>query len=235
MTIGPIPYIDTQGAGKERIEGHLMKDNRQSHTGITSLSGFQSPAQPLSAQPLAASESAGIILQEELEIAPVKCQEAKLKFAEETHQYVREYIRLADQKATFFFAGSTALLTYLHKQGLASKWISALDTWRLSHMLSFIAAMGLLLSAVACMLVVMPRLTGSRRGLVFFGAIAEFENSNDYVSEFMKQSLYDLCDAKIRHTYDLSSICKTKYRMLKWGQWLGGGGLISALLLLVLV
>jgi len=34
-----------------------------------------------------------------------KEQELRLKFSEETHQYVREYIRLADQKASFFLCG----------------------------------------------------------------------------------------------------------------------------------
>ena len=40
--------------------------------------------------------------------------EIKLKFAEETHQYVRDYIRQADQKATFLFVGSSTLLAYLN-------------------------------------------------------------------------------------------------------------------------
>ena len=31
------------------------------------------------------------------------------KFSEEVHNYVREYIRNADQKATFFFATLTAI------------------------------------------------------------------------------------------------------------------------------
>src|ERR1035441_7419098 len=37
------------------------------------------------------------------------------KFAEEVHNYLREYIRNADQKAAFFFAGATALLAFLHR------------------------------------------------------------------------------------------------------------------------
>src|SRR2546425_224384 len=32
------------------------------------------------------------------------------KFAEEVHNYIREYIRNADQKATSFFAAATAML-----------------------------------------------------------------------------------------------------------------------------
>lgn len=211
-----------------------MKDDQQSSTGPTLLSGAQSPAEPLSARPMSVGETSGIMLQGKHGHAPKKDQEGRLKFAEETHQYIREYIRLADQKATFFFAGSTALLAYLHKLGLASKWIVGPTAWSLAHLLSFLASIGLLLTAIACLVAVMPRLKGSKRGLVFFAAISEYDSSNDYVTEFMKQSLSDLCEAKLKHAYELSVICKRKYDMLKWGQWLGALGLIASLLLLVL-
>jgi hypothetical protein len=211
-----------------------MKDSQQSNTGSELLSGGQSPAQPLSARPMSVGEASGIMLQGKTDHVPKKDQEGRLKFAEETHQYIREYIRLADQKATFFFAGATALLAYLHKLGLASKWIVGPATWSLSHVLSFLAIIGLLLSAITCLVTVMPRLKGSKRGLIFFAAISEYDSSNDYVSDFMKQGLPDLCEAKLKHAYELSVICKRKYDMLKWGHWLGAIGLIASLLLLVL-
>jgi hypothetical protein len=210
-----------------------MKDDQQSNTGSELLSGVQSPAQPLSTQPMSLGETSGIMLQGKLYHAPKKDQEGRLKFAEESHQYIREYIRLADQKATFFFAGATALLAYMHKLGLASKWIVGPTAWSLAHALSFLASIGLLLSAIVCLVTVMPRLKGSKRGLVFFAAIREYESSNDYVSDFMKQSLPDLCEAKLKHVYELSAVCKRKYDMLKWGQWLGAIGLIASLLLLL--
>jgi len=81
----------------------------------------------------------------------------------------------------------------------------------------------------------MPRLKGSKQGLVFFSAIAEYEDSNNYISEFMKKNLAELCEAKLRHAYELSAICTKKYDMLRWGQWLGALGLIASLLLLVLI
>lgn len=211
-----------------------MNDDQQSNTGSTLLSGAQAPAQPLSSQPMSIDEASGIILQSKLGRTKKKDQESRLKFVEETHQYIREFIRFADQKAAFFFAGASALLAYLHKLGFTSKWIVAPSTWSLIHCLAFLASIGLLLTAIACLLVIMPRLKGSKRGLVFFAAISEYDNSNDYLSDFMKHSLADLCEAKLRHAYELSVICKKKYDMLKWGQWLGALGLIAALLLLIL-
>jgi hypothetical protein len=40
--------------------------------------------------------------------------ERHAKFSQDTHDYLREYIRNADQKATFFFAALTALLAFLN-------------------------------------------------------------------------------------------------------------------------
>ena len=51
------------------------------------------------------------------------------RFAEELHNYLREYIRNADQKATFFFAGATALLAFLHSQKGTSRWLKDVQTW----------------------------------------------------------------------------------------------------------
>jgi len=212
-----------------------MKEDQQSDSGSNLISSVQSPPEPLSAQSMSIGDASGIMLQRDQGQAPIKDQEGRLKFAEETHQYVREHIRLADQKAAFFFAGSTALLAYLHKVGLASRWFVGPAAWSLAHVLSFLASIGLLLCAIACLVTVMPRLKGSKRGLIFFAAISEYDSSNDYVSEFMKQGLSDLCEAKLKHAYELSAICKRKYDMLRWGQWLGALGLIASLLLLVLL
>lgn len=212
-----------------------MNEDQQSAAGSTLLSGIESTAQPLSTRPTSVGQASGIMLQGKLGQPSKKDQEGRLKFAEETHQYIREYIRLSDQKATFFFAGSTALLAYLHKLGLASKWIVDPAAWSLPHVLSCLSSIGLLLSATASLLTVMPRLKGSKRGLIFFAAINEYDSSNDYIRDFMKQSLPDLCEAKLKHAYELSAICKRKYDMLRWGQWLGALGLIASLLLLVLL
>lgn len=211
-----------------------MQKDHQSTSGSTLDSGAQQSAAPLSPQPTATNDTSGIKPQEVRNQYLKKDQEIRLKFAEETHHYVREYIRLADQKATFFFAGSTALLAYLHNLGLTNRWIINPTTWILIDMLAFVATVGLVLCAVACLATVMPRLDGSKRGLIFFAAIREYESSRDYVSEVMKQSSLDLCEAKLKHTYDLSDVCKKKYDMLKWGQWFGATAIIASLLLFVL-
>ncbi|WP_291812321.1 Pycsar system effector family protein [Limnobacter sp.] len=204
-----------------------------------SLSGSNLGTTPISVAPLTSrapgeADASGITPQGSIAQDQKNEQELKLKFSEETHQYVREYIRLADQKATFFFAGATALLAYLSKLGMTNKWLANPKMWGLVDMLAFLATVGLILSAVACLVTVIPRLNGSRRGLIFFAAIREYESAPDYASEVMKQSQSALCEAKLRHTYELSIVCKEKYSVLCWGQWFGAAGVLATLFLLVI-
>lgn len=211
-----------------------MQKDHQSISGSTLTSGAELPPAPLSPQPTGKNDESGIMPQLNLESDSKKEPEIRLKFAEDTHQYVREYIRLADQKAIFFFAGATALLAYLHKVGLTNVWLNSPISWKLLNMLAFVATTSLVLCAVACLATVLPRLEGTKRGVIFFAAIFEYETSNEYASDVMKKSPSELCEAKLKHTHDLSVICKMKYDALRWGQWIGAVAVISSLLLLVL-
>lgn len=156
------------------------------------------------------------------------------KFSEELHNYLREYIRNADQKAAFFFAGATAMLAFLHSHQGTAHWLKDIRTWSLIDGLSFVAMLALALSACALLSVVFPRLKGSKRGLIFFSAIAEHDSGREYASEVLRRSTDELVNAKLQHAYDLSKVCTAKYRMLHVGFWIGSVGLVSALLFLLL-
>lgn len=163
-----------------------------------------------------------------------KKTELQWKFAEETHQYVREYIRQADQKAAFFFAGSTTLIAFLYKVNLVQHWVKAPTQWVFVDMLSFVATIGLAVSAFACLATIFPRLKGSKRGHVFFGAIAEFENRKDYVFDVLQCDIGKLIEEKLCHVHDLAMICRRKFTVLKIGQWSGAIGVAAMVLLLLL-
>lgn len=160
--------------------------------------------------------------------------EIKLKFAEEAHQYVREYIRQADQKATFLFAGSSTFLAYLNSLHITSQWISNPKAWGLIEVLSFFATVCLILGNACCAWTVIPRLNGSKKGIVFFEAIQEYENSADYANDLLSKKICDLGQAKFKHIYELSSICRDKYRSLTWGFRLALGGSFCVFALLIL-
>lgn len=156
------------------------------------------------------------------------------KFSEETHQYVREYIRLADQKAAFFFAGATALIAFLYKADLVQQFVKPPTEWVFVDMLSFVATFGLAISVLACLATVFPRLKGSKRGLVLFSAIAEFESRKEYATDVLQREISELIEAKLCHVHDLANICGQKYTALKIGQYSGAIGVIFMVLLLFL-
>lgn len=164
-----------------------------------------------------------------------KVLEIKLKYAEEIHQYIREYIRIADQKAAFFFAVSVSIVAYLNQQSYLTNWITNPIYWSIVEILGFIASISILVSAIACLLVVMPRLGGSKRGIIFFNAISEYQTQQEYLSDVLSATPSKLCEEKLKHAYDLAKVCIRKYSALRWGLWSGALGLSSTALILLTV
>lgn len=162
-----------------------------------------------------------------------KEQEIKLKFAEETHQYVRDYIRQADQKATFLFAGASTLVAYLNSTGIAQRWLSNPGNWTMLDVLAFFATIGLMIGAACCAFVITPRLSGSKKGLVFFNAIQEHETPGEYASEINSKTSAELCEAKLKHIHELSKVCREKFSFLSWAFKFSLVGAFLAFLLIV--
>ena len=161
--------------------------------------------------------------------------EYRWKFSEETHRYVREYIKLADQKAIFFFAGSTAILAYLNSVDIIKIWLESPMQWDLIDMLSFVATIGLAISALFSIVTVFPRTRGSRRGIVFFGGIAGCTDEKEYVTEVTRHSVAGLLERKLSHVHELAKICDEKYTFLRIGLVSGVVGAAAAVFLLPLV
>ncbi len=156
------------------------------------------------------------------------------RFSDEVHTYLREYIRNADQKATFFFATLTALLAFLNAQNVSARWLKDIRLWSFVDALGFLSMFGLAAGAATLLAVIFPRLKGSRRGIFFFDAIAECDGPGEYANDVLSHSGDHLVRTKLQHCYELSKICSTKYRVLRVGFWIGCVGAGSALLFLVL-
>lgn len=161
---------------------------------------------------------------------PTAAAEVQLKTAEEIHQYVREYIRNADQKAAFFFAAATAGLAFLHSQGTANRWLKSPITWTLIDLLAFVATAGLGIGAAVLLAAVFPRLGGSKRGLLFFNAIAEYETSSDYAKDVALAPPAEILRAKLQHVHDLARVCRAQYKTLVIGFSVSSVGAVAALL-----
>ena len=156
--------------------------------------------------------------------------EARERFTEAAHQYVREYIRLADQKAAFLFTGATALLAFLYKNDVSARWLKPVMQWNILDTVAFMAMTALALGVLFALLVVIPRTAGSRRGFLFWEAIAEYDSGRQYSDELRLLSAATLTQVKAEHCFELARVCRTKYRFLRAAIWTGAVGLAASLL-----
>lgn len=155
--------------------------------------------------------------------------EAKDGFTTFAHQYIRDYINLADQKATFFFTGATALLAFLYNKDVPARWLRPVMQWNVLDTIAFLAMAALAVGALLALFVVIPRTPGSRRGFLFWEAIAEYETGRQYSDELSLLSGPTLVQVKAEHCFDLAVVCRRKYRILRWALWTGAVGLVGAL------
>lgn len=74
-------------------------------------------------------------------------------FSRHIHEYVREYIRLADQKAVFIFAFASALLAFLYQKDAHLTWYRPLGLWTALSPVALVAmvalAVGIGLTSIA--------------------------------------------------------------------------------------
>ncbi len=153
-------------------------------------------------------------------------------FASGVHAYVSDSIRLADQNAAFLFAAVGTTLAFLNAKGVTKLWIKNPTTWSLSEGLAFLAVVGLLASATALAVVLLPRKKGSRTGLVSWGAVSKCRSAEEYARLVLGTGPTGLTEATLQHCFELSRVCINKYRAMGWALWCGGAGFVATLLYL---
>lgn len=153
-------------------------------------------------------------------------------YAKHLHSYIREYISAADRKASFIFAIGAALLVYLYEKEITSIWIKPIKTWGMNDLASFLATYGLAISCVIAVAVIFPSLKGSRRGLLFWESVAEFNTSTEFVEELQKLGCAQLTDEILRHSHEISWVCRRKYVLLNLSIRIGAVGAVSAIIYL---
>jgi hypothetical protein len=160
-------------------------------------------------------------------------------FPEFIHQYLREYIALADQKAAFAFAAVTATLAYLASQNafqLIGLGPSA-PVWSWRAFTGLPAAAALVASACSAIAVVAPRLKRNDRvspGTIFWEDIVSYANSREYSSAVESLTKLQAAEQVRLHCFTLAQICSRKYRILNRSIWIGVGGFGLTLLFAVL-
>lgn len=155
---------------------------------------------------------------------------AAAAFGSDLHAYVREYIASADQKAGVLFTVLAGMLAYLQTQNAARRWMVDPRTWGALDLLSCVAVIGLLCGSIGALSVVVPRTRGSKRGPVFWGAVALHRDAQEYADRIARMDGPALVRAKLEHSHELAVICRRKYRALDKAIWCSTIGLIAALL-----
>jgi len=130
--------------------------------------------------------------------------ESQYQFACRVHDYLKEFIRSADQKASFLLAASSVLLAF----------VGSMKTHGVGVCLRVSAAVFAIMSVALCSAVVWPRQRRYSHGLIFWkGILAQSEDQ--YLAAVA--SLDGAVTKEIlRHCYALARILNTKYDLLHW-------------------
>lgn len=149
-------------------------------------------------------------------------------FAAFHEQYVTKYIQLADAKAGATFTICSGAFAYLWTRDAFIEAILYSRAW------GFVAVSGiamLLLAAGSAMAfyVIAPRLARSGNDIVFWKSVAEMPHRDSLADAVLGGSREQLARERLRHCYDLSKVCASKYRWLRRAMLVGAVGLIAAL------
>ena len=164
----------------------------------------------------------------------ITTSETSFDYAKHLHSYIREYISFAEKKATFVFTISAALLVFLYEKGIVISAMNSEGVWGGKDILAMLSILLLTSSSFLSMAVVFPRFGGSRRGMVFWEGIANFESANEFSTTAQKMNHDELCGALLSHSHELSKVCSEKFRIVNWAIRIGTAGGVLLILYLVI-
>ena len=168
------------------------------------------------------------------ELVPDNCaslDSAHGAFSDFHADYVGRHIELADTKATWIFAIMSGGIAYCASNDKIRS-AALLPSWSYSFLLTAFMFLLMGITAAFAFFVIAPRLRTSGEGIVYFGAVASFKSARDYADNIGSRSEAELYDARLRHCYDLATVCQKKYKWL--GRAMPFGAIALPLLLLTL-
>jgi hypothetical protein len=107
--------------------------------------------------------------------------------------------------------------------------------WNILDILAFVAMASLAVGSLLAVIVVLPRLPGSRRGYIFWEAVAEYDSARQYSDDLVKLSAASFAQCIAEHCHDLSKVCRTKYKYLRLSIWACAIGLFGSLWIFMLL
>jgi hypothetical protein len=161
-----------------------------------------------------------------------------LDFAWKTHDYIHNYIRFADTKATFVVAWCSALLgtlyvARLHESVVHARFTSSDVSWPTT-----LAALALPLLAASFLTAawsIIPRLpTNQRAGLVFWESIFVHADGDLYANVLSRESRGQLARHLCVQIYMVAGVARRKYLYVTVSMWFGFFGTILGVLAVLL-
>jgi hypothetical protein len=143
----------------------------------------------------------------------------QFRWAFHSHNYVNDYIKLADVKAAFLFGAYAGLLGVGYKVHLFDVFTTW--PWRWFHWIGFVGVTGIITATGYALAVITPRLRGKEQdGVIFWEAIAS-QSPSAYVEKVLGRDSAGLLNDVLCHIHSLSTVCSRKYSRLKGSIWIG--------------
>lgn len=149
---------------------------------------------------------------------PVPDDDAANGFAGAQEAYISGYIQFADAKALAIFAWASAVFGFLISDAQFLTSIRSLPC-SLDRLVAVCCALSLVAACALSAFVVAPRLWTGQRGVVYWGAIAKFESSAQYLQAVANASPAELEESRLSNTFNLARICDRKYHLLRLAVW----------------
>lgn len=184
---------------------------------------LQSSAQPVDTGEALTSAKAGLVV-----------SDSAAAFAESEHEYLREYIQFADQKAGVVLTTATAFLAFVYSRRLIDPLLRNPFDWQLPEAFGALAVILLLLASFHAARVIWPRRKGRiSRALIFFDAVSQYPTAADYAVAVANSSEKHLVRVKLEHCHELAKVCSSKYNALGMALRTGTVGIGLGLLYLL--
>ena len=165
-----------------------------------------------------------------------KANDWLLSFAMNMNSYATDYIKFADQKASFILGLITAVLALLYKADIHNVWLVKPSVWGFNNALTFATFCFNIIAGFNAILTVLPRLNPTNpEGIIFWKAVAKYNTPVDYETVVIEKSKEEIAKELLQHYHSLSNVCSLKYRYLSIAMWCGAIGICLSLLTAILI
>jgi hypothetical protein len=214
---------------KEEVSSQTATPSTETTTIPTELQGKGLPtvAGPI---PLAPEDSKSLESQHD---STKELSKEHGQYAYFVHQYIRDFIKFADQKAAFIMAIASAILAFLIKQDAHKSLLTPIRDRGLPEWAAFSSLLLIAIAALLALLVVLPRLSSKGKGIIYWKGILLTNSSANYAAKIQTLDDDKLVRAILDHTYELAEIADRKYELLKWATWIGAIGSFAAVIVLL--